>query len=153
MTAHRELRARRDQKGAALVEFVFVLPFFVLILFGLISFGMILALKQGVTNASADAARSVVGTPVTSAAAGITKAQTTVTNRLSWLGGNAGYVVTDVKWWNGTSCVAVAAAVAPPSPATICVKVTYPYAAHKLVPLPTFGLSQLSSEARVQVAS
>lgn len=150
---------RREQDGASLVEFALVFPIFVLVILGLVSFGMMLALKQGVTNAAADGARSVVGVVDNTATPAvderIEKARTTVANRLSWLGGNASYLVTDVKWYNSASatCEALEVGVAPPSPPTICVKITYPYDDHKLVPAPTFGVSTLSSEARVQVGS
>ena len=57
----RPRRLRRDQTGAAAVEFVLVaIPLF-FILYGLIAFGMMLALKQSVTNAAAEGARAVVG--------------------------------------------------------------------------------------------
>ena len=52
---------RRDQSGAAAVEFALVVGLFVFILYGLISFGMILATKQRVTNAAAEGARAAVG--------------------------------------------------------------------------------------------
>lgn len=52
---------RRDQRGAALVEFSLVMALFVFILYGLISFGMILATKQRITNAAAEGARAAVG--------------------------------------------------------------------------------------------
>lgn len=52
---------RRDQSGAAAVEFALVVGLFVFILYGLIAFGMILATKQRVTNAAAEAARAAVG--------------------------------------------------------------------------------------------
>lgn len=44
-----------------MVEFALVLPVFVLVLYGLIFFGTLLASKQSLTNAAADAARSSVG--------------------------------------------------------------------------------------------
>ena len=50
-----------DESGAALVEFALVVGLFVFILYGLISFGMILATKQRITNAAAEAARAAVG--------------------------------------------------------------------------------------------
>ena len=147
---------RRGERGAALVEFALVLPVFVLVLFGLISFGMVLALKQGVTNASADAARSVIGvvdspsTPLVDER--IVKAEDTVDDRLGWLGTNLGHLDKEVAWYNaatGSCDLSVAPATSP----IICVKVTYPWKDHKLVPLPTFGVDELSSEARVQVGS
>lgn len=52
---------RRDQTGAAAVEFSLVVGLFVFILYGLITFGMILATKQRVTNAAAEGARAAVG--------------------------------------------------------------------------------------------
>ena len=52
---------RRDQSGAAAVEFALVVGLFVFILYGLISFGMILATKQRITNAAAEGARAAVG--------------------------------------------------------------------------------------------
>jgi Flp pilus assembly protein TadG len=52
---------RRDQSGAAAVEFALVVGLFIFILYGLISFGMILATKQRITNAAAEGARAAVG--------------------------------------------------------------------------------------------
>ncbi len=52
---------RRDQAGAALVEFALVAGLFVMVLYGLIYFGMALATKQQVTNAAAEGARAAVG--------------------------------------------------------------------------------------------
>ena len=63
----RNLR-RRDQKGAALVEFSLVVGLFVFVLYGLIAFGMILATKQRVTNAAAEGARAAVGQTTPAAA-------------------------------------------------------------------------------------
>lgn len=52
---------RRNQSGAAAVEFALVVGLFIFILYGLISFGMILATKQRITNAAAEGARAAVG--------------------------------------------------------------------------------------------
>lgn len=52
---------RRDQSGAAAVEFALVVGLFVFVLYGLIAFGMILATKQRITNAAAEGARAAVG--------------------------------------------------------------------------------------------
>lgn len=57
----RRHRLRRNQSGAAAVEFALVVGLFVFVLYGLIAFGMILATKQRVTNAAAEAARAAVG--------------------------------------------------------------------------------------------
>jgi len=156
----RRLRVRRSESGAAAVEFALVILPLVFILYGLIAFGMVLALKQSVTSAAAEGARSVVG--VTDVAATpqderLEKAKTTVAARLNWLG--AKYNANDVKvsWYDPATltCNYTTPPTAPPSPATICVKITYPYSSRPIVPnAPGLGLvmpNTLGSEARVQV--
>ena len=59
---------RRNQSGAAAVEFALVVGLFVFILYGLIAFGMILATKQRITNAAAEGARAAVGQTTEAAA-------------------------------------------------------------------------------------
>ena len=59
---------RRNQSGAAAVEFALVVGLFVFILYGLIAFGMILATKQRITNAAAEGARAAVGQTTDAAA-------------------------------------------------------------------------------------
>lgn len=54
-------RTRRNQSGAAAVEFALVVGLFIFILYGLIDFGMILSTKQRITNAAAEGARAAVG--------------------------------------------------------------------------------------------
>ena len=159
----RRRRPRRNQSGAAAVEFVLVVIPLVFILYGLIAFGMMLALKQSVTNAAAEGARSVVGVVDDPSTPGVDervlRAQQTVANRLDWLGSKYQSSDLTVAWWDSTtsSCVNVAAGASPPSPPTICVKISYPYSSRPLVPLaPGLGLvtpSTLGSEARVQVGS
>lgn len=153
----------RDQKGAAAVEFALVILPLIFVLYGLIAFGMMLALKQSVTSAAADGARSVVGVTddtTTVADERLEKAKTTVAARLNWLGSK--YSPSDVKvsWYDPATldCNYAAAAPVPPAapaPVTVCVKITYPYSTRPLVPLaPGLGLvtpDNLGSEARVQV--
>jgi len=162
-TRGRPGRWRRDQSGAAAVEFVLVaIPLF-FILYGLIAFGMMLALKQSVTSAAAEGARAVVGVVDDPATAGVDervkKAQDTVANRLGWLGSKYQPSDLTVGWYDsGTnSCSALAVGAPVPAPATICVKIAYPYGSRPLIPTaPGLGLitpSTLGSEARVQVGS
>ncbi len=77
---------RRDQSGAALVEFALVVGLFVFILYGLIAFGMILATKQRITNGAAEGARAAVGQ--TSAAAAKSVAVARITQALGTPGTN-----------------------------------------------------------------
>ncbi|HUR24083.1 MAG TPA: TadE/TadG family type IV pilus assembly protein [Acidimicrobiales bacterium] len=127
---------RRDQSGAAAVEFALVVGLFVFILYGLISFGMILATKQRITNAAAEGARAAVGQ--TSAAAAVTAA----TNRVLAAGLPAGAY---------TPTYATAAC---GSNQCITVTITYNLAGNPVVPpAPGLGLvtpSTISSSAVVQ---
>ena len=52
--------ARRDEDGAAAVEFAFLLPLLVLLLFGFIQFGIALNTRIQATNAAREAARAAV---------------------------------------------------------------------------------------------
>lgn len=134
----RALRRRRaaGESGAALVEFAVVIGLFVSVLYGLIAFGMMLALKQSVTSAAAEAARAAVG--ITTDGAAITTAQTTAADRLDWLSPaqQAALIITPTilnPCPNGSGrCIRV--------------EITYPYAGNELIPpAPGLGLVTPSS--------
>lgn len=60
---HREGRPRRrDEGGAAAVEFALVLPLLVLLLFGIISYGVMLSFRQSLSQAAAEGARAAAVT-------------------------------------------------------------------------------------------
>lgn len=50
----------KNQKGAAAVEFVVVLPLLLMLIFGMIEFGLLIYNKAMITNASREAARAGV---------------------------------------------------------------------------------------------
>jgi Flp pilus assembly pilin Flp len=52
--------ARRDQEGAAAVEFALLLPLLVLLLFGMIEFGLAFNTRIQATNAAREGARQAV---------------------------------------------------------------------------------------------
>ena len=138
-------RCRRgDESGAALVEFALVVGLFVFILYGLIWFGMMLALKQGVTNAAAEGARSAVG--LTGAAAQA-KAQATVAQRLDWLGS---------KFDPADVTVALPAPCVGGGGTCITVSIAYPWEERPLVPaapgLNFVAVENIASEATVQIS-
>lgn len=95
---------RRDESGAAAVEFALVVGLFIFILYGLIAFGMILATKQRVTNAAAEGARAAVGQTTSAgaisaatarvAAAGLTAGAYTPTYTTAACGSNQCITVT-----------------------------------------------------------
>ena len=135
---------RRNESGAALVEFSLVIGLFVMILYGLVYFGMALATKQRVTNAAAEGARAAVG--ATDAAA----AQTTAQNRVVSLLGtpNGRYTVAPVAAACDTSD--------PTGPQCITVTINYDWENHPVVPaapgLRLAPVDNLGSSAVVQYA-
>ncbi len=123
------LRPRRGESGAALLEFALVAPIFFFILYALVVFGMALALKQSVTNAAAEGARSTVGVVDNPATAGVDErvenAKNVALQRLGWLstGQKASLTINPTI---GTCTVGTGTC--------ITVQVTYPYDANPLVP-------------------
>ena len=134
----RRRRLRRDESGAALVEFAFVFVLFVFVLYGLITFGMILAQKQSITNAASDGARAAVGqsNPVTAAQGRVREALGSPDGRYMDT-----YVVAPCVGGTG-NCITV--------------EITYDYEGHPLVPeAPGLGLatpSEFGAKAVVQVS-
>jgi Flp pilus assembly protein TadG len=51
-------KIRSSEKGAAMVEFAFVLPLLLIIVFGAIEFGVLMYNQQVITNASREGARA-----------------------------------------------------------------------------------------------
>ena len=146
---------RRSESGAAAVEFAIVaIPFF-LLLYGLIVFGMALAVKQSVTNAAAEGARSAVG--ITNATTAKSTALATVTGRLDWLGSNFSSSDVTVSFYNTTTSSCGSST--PPSGQTwkICVEINLPYKDREIVPAPPIisGITpeHLRSTAIVQIGS
>ena len=62
MTLREARPRRRDQGGAAAVEFALVLPLLVLLLFGIISYGVMLSFRQSLSQAAAEGARAAAVT-------------------------------------------------------------------------------------------
>ncbi|MEA2716301.1 MAG: hypothetical protein QOI56_1489 [Actinomycetota bacterium] len=126
-SGHSRPRLRRgDESGAALVEFALVVGIFMFVLYGLISFGMILAQKQRITNAAAEAARSAVGEANSGAAV------TAATDRVTKLLGAPGAYT--VVYDGAYNCVSG-------QPNCIKVTITYDNKNHPLVPpAPGLGL-------------
>lgn len=53
----------RTERGAAFVEFVLVVPFFMALLFGLISYGVMLSFRQTMSQAAVEGARTAAVAP------------------------------------------------------------------------------------------
>ena len=142
---------RRDERGAEMVEFAFVVVLLIALLYGIISYGLVLAAQSTITQAAADGARAGI---VSSTGAG---AATAAQNQAS----------TDIGWMNkgacGPSTTVITCVATPeqcPSSATntcLSVTVTYNYASSPLFPeLPGFGVimpSTLSSTNVLQLST
>jgi Flp pilus assembly protein TadG len=92
--AVRDGRARaRGERGAALVEFAFVMVLLFTLIFGIISFGLILSFDQDMTRAAAEGARAgAVAFPATNAEA---DAEAALDEAIQDFGGPN---------WDGTGC-------------------------------------------------
>lgn len=161
----RRLVPRRNQAGAALVEFAVVALLFFTILYLLIAFGMALAVKQSITNAASEGARAAIGAqPIgieTLDQAQVRVAKARVAGALDWLGSH--YVESrDLKVGTPTPDPEVFIPLPglcdpvgdPLGPKCITVKVTYLWKGNEIVP-PGPGSALLpetfSSESVVQV--
>ncbi|MBF4160458.1 TadE/TadG family type IV pilus assembly protein [Nocardioides acrostichi] len=92
-------RGRRDQQGAAAVEFALVAPLLLTLVFGIIAFGFMLSFRQGLSQAAAEAARAAAVAPASADRVAI--AQDTVEEVLGSACGSA-YLTCDIG--PGSSC-------------------------------------------------
>ena len=150
------MRGRSDRggdRGAVAVEFALILPIFLLFVYGTITFGIALSVKQMVSQAAAEGARSSVGAQMIVGDLDQNAAYVRVAAARAGaaLGSNA-------QWATLTPTIETPCPNAAANQASsVCVKVTvsYPYAAHPLIPtLPGLGFvvpSTISSVYEVQV--
>ena len=150
---------RRDERGAEMVEFAFVVVLLIALLYGIISYGLILSAQSTITQAAADGARA--GIVATSTAVPTTPCTTSPCSTAEVEAGN------DVGWMDkgtcGTSGTTITC-VASEAPCTsnannecLTVTVTYNYNSSPLFPeLPGMGIitpSQLSSTDVLQIST
>jgi hypothetical protein len=145
---------RRDERGAALLEFALVFGIFVFVLYALIAFGMMMSLKNSVTHAAAEGARAAIGVtdnPATPNDERTDAAVARVKATLSWLGTTKLNATTITVTYPPTGS-------GPGQCPTSCidVKVSYPYNSQPLVPpAPGLGLvtpNSLASESIVALS-
>ncbi len=129
----RRPRLRRDESGAALVEFSIVVVLFTFMLYGIIAFGMILATKQRITSAASGGARAAVGAATDSDAQ--SKAQQQVEQALGAPGS-----------YTATYTPAPCDSGLPSGPRCITVDITYDYESHPIVP-PAPGLGLVTPDS------
>ena len=143
---HDEPCRRHREHGAAAVEFALVVPIFLALLFGIISYGMMLSVRQGISQATAEGARVYAVSPGGAPGATIqTNALTAVNDTISSYG---------VSCTSGGALVKGGASVGTctiPSTTTTCsggegqcatVKIVYNYRANPMVPsFPGLGVT------------
>lgn len=61
--SRRDPARRRDERGAAMVEFALIAPIFIALVFGIISYGWMLSYRQGISQGVSEAARSIAVAP------------------------------------------------------------------------------------------
>ena len=77
-----ECSRQRDERGAEMVEFAFVVVLLIMLLYGIVSYGLILSAQSTVTQAAEDGARAgIVATTNPQSAAEIQAG-----NDVSWMG-------------------------------------------------------------------
>ncbi len=148
---------QRDERGAEMVEFAFVVVLLIALLYGIISYGLILAAQSTVTQAAADGARAGI---VASSSGQASTAEIQAGNDVSWMGKGACYEK-DVP--SGLPTAAISCTATPeqcPSISTNqCLKVTviYNYKSSPLFPiLPGLGIitpTQISSTDVLQIST
>ncbi len=150
----KRMRARATDRGAALVEFAFVAVLLMMFIYGIAAYGILLATKNNITHAAAEAARSALSVPdlpaATLDARRITQAQNTAATRLGYLG---------TKYQAGDTSAAIA--LCNPSDAAdttrcITVTITYPWSSRPIIPsAPGLGIllpNNLRSTAVVRLS-
>lgn len=131
-------RRRREERGAAALEFALVLPILVMLVFGVIAFGYMLSFRQAMSQAAAEGGRAAAVRPagtadgdrLTAARAAINDALDSYNVECTTGGGliHAGGA-------DGTCTIVIAACSTGPAGAE-CARVTldYPYSDNSLIP-------------------
>lgn len=153
----RQSRRQRDERGAEMVEFAFVVVLLIALLYGIISYGLILSAQSTVTSAAADGARAGIVDSLTPQST----AEGQAAKDLSWMGKGACYQPHHVpQIGTATDTLRCVATQAPctsnPSNQCLTVTVTYAYGQNPLFPeLPGMGVitpSTISSVAVLQMS-
>jgi Flp pilus assembly protein TadG len=151
---------RRNERGAEMVEFAFVVVLLIALLYGIISYGLILAAQTTITQAAADGARAgivesssagLIGPPCTTSACTVSESQA---------GSDVGWLDKGACGTSATTITCVSTEVPCPSnPNNECltVAVDYDYSADPLFPeLPGMGVilpSTISSSDTLQMST
>jgi Flp pilus assembly protein TadG len=130
--------ARREERGAAAVEFALILPILVVLVFGIIAFGYMLSFRQALSQAAAEGGRAAAVRPAgTSSGDRLTAARMAVNDALDAYGVEctSGGGLTHSGGPSGACTITIGACSSGPTGAQ-CAKVTldYPYRDNSLIP-------------------
>jgi Flp pilus assembly protein TadG len=136
---------RRDDRGAAALEFALILPILVALVFGIIAFGYMLSFRQALSQAAAEGGRAAaVQVGGTSDADRKSAAIAAINDAIDAYGVEctSGGALVHSGGPSGTCTVSIAACSSGPAGAQ-CAKVTldYPYSSNSL--LPGLGINAL----------
>jgi Flp pilus assembly protein TadG len=152
----KEPRPPRDERGAEMVEFAFVVVLLIALLYGIISYGLILAAQSTITQAAADGARAGIVTAPTA----IATAEAQAANDVGWMGKGTCYQPDVPAGVSGAaiSCTATkGTCLSNPNNQCLTVTVSYNYNASPLFPLlPGMGVitpSKITSSNTLQMSN
>jgi len=159
----RSAAEKRDEKGAAALEFALVAPLLLMVLLGIVSYGYMLSFRQGMSQGAAEGARAAaVAVAAASADQKSAVATDAVNEALSSYGVTcvgATSTVTGSLMRDGsavgTCSVGIAACTNNTAANCATVSLDYAYRAHSLVPLPGLNVvmpSNLKYTAVAQVS-
>jgi Flp pilus assembly protein TadG len=129
---------RRDDRGAAALEFGLILPILMALVFGIIAFGYMLSFRQALSQAAAEGGRAAaVQVGGTSAADRTSAAVAAVNDAIDHYGVEctSGGTLVHAGGPSGTCTITIGACTSGPADAQ-CAKVTldYPYRNNSLIP-------------------
>lgn len=154
---------RRDDKGAAALEFALVAPLLLMVLLGIVSYGYMLSFRQGMSQGAAEGARAAAVAIAASTPAQKSAVATLAVNDalssygVTCVGATAtvpGTLVRD-SVTVGTCAVGIAACTNNTAVNCATVSLDYAYRDHSLVPLPGLNVvmpSNLKYTAVAQVS-
>ena len=147
-------RVRREERGAAAVEFALVVPLLLLILFGIISYGYLLSFRQALSQGAAEGARAAAVSTMTTSTARSAAALGALNDALDLYGVScSGGSLVKGGATVGTCSLTVAACSNDASAQCATLAVVYEYGAPPLLPdiplVPTPDELRYSAVARV----
>jgi Flp pilus assembly protein TadG len=148
------LRQQRAERGAAAVEFALIVPFLLMLIFFIVSYAYMFSFRQTMSQAASEGARAAVGASTGTAcpvagpfvATGITACPAQYAASAAVANSMSGYNMSCGSSYLTCSISAPTTAGCTSGHSCVTVTVSYPYAAHNLLPaIPGFGFGMPSN--------